>query len=31
MVLGIIGKYIAMIYEQSRARPEYLVEEALNF
>jgi dolichol-phosphate mannosyltransferase len=31
MVLGIIGKYIAMIYEQSRARPEYLVEEAINF
>ena len=31
MVLGIIGKYIAMIYEQSRSRPEYLIEDTLNF
>jgi len=30
MVLGVIGKYIAMIYEQSRSRPEYLIEETLN-
>jgi len=31
MVLGIMGKYIAMIYEQSRSRPEYLIEETINF
>ncbi len=29
--LGIIGEYIAKIYEEIKARPRYIVEEMLNF
>lgn len=30
-VQGIIGQYIGRIYDQARSRPEYLVQEKINF
>jgi dolichol-phosphate mannosyltransferase len=30
-VLGIIGQYIGRIYDQSKARPEYILQEKINF
>lgn len=30
-VLGIIGQYIGQIYEQTKSRPEYLLQEKINF
>lgn len=30
-VLGIIGQYIGRIYDQTRQRPEFLVQEKINF
>lgn len=30
-VLGIIGQYIGQIYEQTKRRPEYLLQEKINF
>ena len=30
-VLGIIGQYIGRIYDQTRSRPEFLVQEKINF
>ena len=29
--LGIIGQYIARIYDESKNRPEYIIEEKINF
>ncbi len=31
LVLGIIGRYIAEIHDQVRSRPEYLIDEIINF
>lgn len=31
MVLGIIGQYVGQIYDQVRARPEFLLQEKINF
>jgi dolichol-phosphate mannosyltransferase len=30
-VLGVIGRYIGRIYDQVKARPEYLLQEKINF
>lgn len=31
IILGIIGEYIGRIFDQVKARPEYIIEEKLNF
>jgi hypothetical protein len=30
MVLGIIGEYVARIFEESKARPLYVVDQVVN-
>jgi hypothetical protein len=31
MCLGILGAYIGRIYEETKLRPKYIVDEALGF
>jgi glycosyltransferase involved in cell wall biosynthesis len=31
MILGVIGQYISLIYEEVKARPLYLIKEEINF